>query len=96
MLATWTGTVKTSTLAMYLRSKGFTVTTYDGLIEVTNLNELESLEKALEEAAEIEDVQSTGFLEGLNTIMTEKYHAYLSPRPAIRGSHQLPGGLKCI
>ena len=79
VLATWTGTVKTSTLAMYLRSKGFTVTTYDGLIEVTNLNELESLEKALEEAAEIEDVQSTGFLEGLNTIMTEKYHAYLSP-----------------
>ena len=78
VLATWTGTVKTSTLALYLKAIGFNVTIYDGLIEITELASLDKLQDALEEAEEIEDLHTSGFLEGLKAVMTEKYHGYLS------------------
>ena len=79
LIATSTGTVKTSTLALVLRAKGYRVEFYDGFLDVRREGELPSVEGALEviamsDPATLEESMADG-----KNLMVEKFHPYLSP-----------------
>lgn len=75
VLATWAGTVKTATLALALRSRGFRVHSHDGLLEVDGREADCSIEEALSQLA-------TGGLPTLfdenSNLQFEKFHQFLS------------------
>lgn len=79
LLATWTGTVKTSTLAIALRTHGYRATVYDGLLDITNIGNMQKF---------LEDLDQLGLPQGFDesilsgaelNLVTEKFHPYLSP-----------------
>ena len=78
LIATWTGTVKTSTLALTLRAMGYTAETHDGFLNVNWKEDAEPVEAALEEIARSESVSADRVLSGKGNLMTEKFHPYLS------------------
>lgn len=75
VLATWAGTVKTATLALALRSRGFRVHSHDGLLEADGKEADCSIEEALSQLA-------TGGLPTLfdenSNLQFEKFHQFLS------------------
>ena len=80
LVATWTGTIKTSTLSLKLKSMGFKTVSHDGFLEVEVQSSGPPVEAALEEIASQlpEDVGGQS-LAGLESVMSEKFHRYLSP-----------------
>ena len=78
LIATWTGTVKTSTLALALRAMGYTAETHDGFLNVNYKEDAEPVEAALEEIARSGPVSADSVLSGKGNFMTEKFHPYLS------------------
>ena len=79
LIATWSGTIRTTSLALILRAHGLTVDVYDGFLDVEsekkdNVNLLNILNKSVDDPAP--------FCKHLasNVIIpqSEKYHAYLS------------------
>ena len=78
LVATWTGTVKTSTLALVLRAMGYTAEIYDGFLDVRHGEDVRPVEAALEELARSERVSANSVLSGKENLMTEKFHPYLS------------------
>jgi len=79
VLATWVGTVKTSSLALALRTMGYAVTIHDGFLEVRCDRTTESLPVALERIAGSGTVSFASLLAGTENLRTEKFHRYLSP-----------------
>lgn len=79
LIATWTGTVKTSTLALALRSMGYMAETYPGFLDISYGEEVQPVEVALEEIARSAPVKADNMLSGGGNFMTEKFHRYLSP-----------------
>ena len=79
-MATWSGTIKTSTLSLKLRSMGFKAVDHDGFLEVEEPSSGQTLAAALEAMAEQtpDDVAGES-LSGLENVMSEKFHCYLSP-----------------
>ena len=75
IIATRTGTVKTSTLSLALRSFGFSVEQHDGFLLVEARDETQKLQVALEKIASGEAVDL--FADSGN-LMSEKFHPYLS------------------
>lgn len=75
VLATRSGTVKTTTLALALRGLGFTVQTHDGFLEVFDSDSSPDLRSALAEVAEGGQVDL--FADGPN-LHFEKFHKFLT------------------
>ena len=78
ILATWVGTIKTSTLALALRAKDHTVTVHDGFLDVRWKKGASSLEETLEEIARSAPTSPEKLLSGEENFMSEKFHPYLS------------------
>ena len=78
VLATWAGTVKTSSLALALRTMGYTATIHDGFLEVRCDRRTETPVVALERIAGSANVSSASVLSGAENLRTEKFHRYLS------------------
>ncbi len=75
LLATWKGTVRNQTLAFTLSNKGFTVDTFDGLLDVVSSDDTPPINEILEELAR--DVPESIIGNGEN-LMVEKFHPFLS------------------
>lgn len=75
VLATLRGTVKTSTLALALQTKGLTVQSYDGFLEVHATADRISVRDTLEEIA---SGSGGDLLTGGENLLFEKYHPFLS------------------
>lgn len=78
LLATWVGTVKTSTLALVLRAMGYTAETYDGFLDVNYKEGVQPIEAALNGVVRSTPVAATSVLSGKENFMTEKFHPYLN------------------
>ena len=82
LLAPWTGTVKTNTLAGLLQALGHKAHAQDGLIQVEREEDLEPAD-SLQEIAEMNADQVKNLLfqvaDSAAAPYTEKYHPYLSP-----------------
>ena len=78
LIATWTGTVKTSTLALVLRAMGYTAEIHDGFLNVNHEEDVQPVEATLEEIADSGPVSADSMLSGKENLMTEKFHPYLS------------------
>ena len=78
LVATWAGTVKTTTLALWLRNMGHTAVVHQGFLEVGNKLTDKSVESALRDIAETTPDLSRISLSGLEQCMSEKFHRYLS------------------
>ncbi len=79
LIATWTGTIKTSTLALALQALGYTVETYDGFLDINYDEGTQPVEAALEEIAHSAPISADRVLSGKENLITEKFHLYLSP-----------------
>ena len=78
LVATWAGTVKTSTLALLLKAMGHRVTAHDGFLEIDQASALIPVESALQNIASGPADTGQPSLPGIEQCMTEKYHRYLS------------------
>lgn len=79
LIATWAGTIKTSSLALALQSMGFSTETYDGFLEVRYGEKVEPIETALAKLASSASFRPESTLVEEGTFHTEKFHSYLSP-----------------
>ena len=80
LVATWAGTIKTSTLSLKLKSMGFKTVDHDGFLEVEDQSSGQPLVAALETLAEQTPDDVAGEpLSGLEYPISEKFHRYLSP-----------------
>jgi len=75
IIATRAGTVKTSTLALALRSMGFLVEQHDGFLMVQTGDETPDLRSVL---ADIRSGEPVDLFAGAGNFMSEKLHPYLS------------------
>ena len=78
LIATWAGTVKTSSLALVLRAMGYTVEIHDGLLNVYHGEDAQPVATALENIARTPSISVDNVLSSRGTFMTEKFHPYLS------------------
>ena len=67
--------MKTTTLALALRSFGFSVEQYDGFLQVEAGDETPPITEVLKRIAEGEDVD---LFAGAGNLLTEKFHPYLT------------------
>ena len=79
LIATSSGTVKTSTLALVLRAKGYRVDVHDGFLDVGRDGDFPSVEGGLEAIAASEPEALEESLADGKNLMVEKFHPYLSP-----------------
>ena len=75
IIATRAGTLKTTTLALALRSFGFSVEQYDGFLHVEAGDEIPLLSETLRRIGGGENVD---LFAGAGNLLTEKFHPYLS------------------
>ncbi|WP_231886406.1 MULTISPECIES: helicase-related protein [unclassified Sulfitobacter] len=75
IIATRVGTVKTSTLALALRSEGFSVEQHDGFLLVEAGDEAPDLQTVIDRIAAGEPVD---IFAGAGNLVSEKFHPYLS------------------
>ena len=79
LVATWAGTIKTSTLALKLRDMGYSVVVHHGFLEVENRSTDIPVDSALRNIADSPQDLSQTSLPGLEKCMSERFHCYLSP-----------------
>ncbi len=79
LIATWTGTAKTSTLALALRNMGYKIVAGDGFLDINYERGIQPVENALEKIASSSPVSADSLLSGEENFITEKHHPYLSP-----------------
>lgn len=78
LLATWAGTVKTSTLAVALRTLGYRATVYDGLLDVTNITFMQNFLEDLNQLGSPRGMDENALLNVRMNLNTEKFHPFLS------------------
>lgn len=81
IIATRVGTVKTSTLALALRSEGFSVEQHDGFLIVEAGDETPDLRSALEEIGSGAPVD---LFAGAGNLISEKFHQFLTIELLVR------------
>ena len=79
LIATWSGTVKTSTLALVLQGMGYTVATYDGFLDINWKKGVQSVESVFEDIAGQTQIHPDMLRTSEGNLVTEKFHPYLSP-----------------
>ena len=80
LVATWAGTVKTSTLALVLRAKGYRTTVHDGFIDLDHEDNVEPVEAALRQIAGSTPVDAESVLSGEQNLIVEKYDRFLDDK----------------
>ena len=80
LIATWAGTVKTTTLALLLQNQGYRCTGLQVFLEVDSPPGSPSVKTALAAIANTREVISDESLKGLETRQSQKFHCYLSPK----------------
>ena len=78
LVATWAGTVKTSSLALVLRAMGYTAEIHDGFLNLHSKEGVQPVEAALREIVRSAPLCADNVLSGRENLMTEKFHPYLS------------------
>ena len=79
LLATWEGTIRTTTLALALRSHGFVVAVHDGFLDVVDRRpEHDRLTRVLRTLAVEPEPDGTDLAAGMSALESEKFHRYLS------------------
>jgi ATP-dependent Lhr-like helicase len=81
VIATRVGTVKTSTLALALRSEGFSVEQHDGFLIVEAGDETPDLRSALDD---IRSGAPIDFFAGAGNLISEKFHQFLTIELLVR------------
>ncbi len=81
LIATWKGTVKSSTLALALQSRGYRTTVFDGFVEVRDIGDIHG---ELEKLAALTEVRVEQLIRVDNNLQSEKYHKYLSHKLLIQ------------
>ncbi len=79
LIATWCGTVKTSTLALLLQSRKYSAETYDCFVLAKHHDGIQSLAGDLKAIAACDNVNADAVLTGKESLTTEKFHPYLGP-----------------
>ena len=79
LVATWAGTIKTSTLALALQARGNVVESYDGFLNVNFGKGRDDVESALEDIVRSAPISPSSLLAGSENLVTQKFHRYLSP-----------------
>ena len=79
LVATWSGTVKTATLALALRARGHSVETHDGFINVGHSEGVPTIQVSLEWLSKHKGLSALELLEDseIGNLNTEKYHKYM-------------------
>ena len=77
LIATWAGTIKTSTLALTLRAKGYRTTVHDGVIEVDYGTNVDPVETSLRQIASSEALDFGKIVSPEQNLIVEKYDRYL-------------------
>ena len=77
LVATWAGTVKTSTLAFMLKAMGYRVVAHDGFLEIDQNSSDIPVRSALYEISVALTDSSQASLPGIEQCMSEKYHRFL-------------------
>lgn len=78
LIATGVGTVKTSTLALALRAKGYSVMVYDGFLDVRWPESIRPVLEALEAIARSGPIRASEVVSSDSNLSTEKFHRYLN------------------
>jgi len=78
LIATWVGTIKSSTLALVLSGMGYSVDCYDGFLDVTWTSELPPVMIALSQIAHSDASICQQSISPKATLQTEKFHRFLS------------------
>ena len=81
LIATWKGTVKSSTLALALQARGYRTSVFDGFVEVRNIRDIRG---ELERLAALTDVRVEQLIKVDNNLQSEKYHKFLSHKLLIQ------------
>ena len=79
LIATGTGTVKTSTLALVLRTNGYTTEAYDGFLRVGHNPDIAPVETVMESLVRSSPLDAQQVASGQENLLTEKFHPYLGP-----------------
>ena len=78
LIATWAGTIKTSTLALVLKTMGYHVVIFNGFLDVRWPKNLPPVMDALVEIAASEPISHTSVMSEGTNLESEKFHQYLS------------------
>ena len=78
VVATWAGTIKTSSLALALGGMGYQVSVYDGFLDVKCKKDVQPVDAALTEIAASDTFPADKLLSGEENLTTEKFHRFLS------------------
>ena len=78
MIATWAGSIKTSTLALRLRAMGYSVAPHDGFLDVNYGEGVPHAEEALREIATSAEISAESLLPSSANLVSEKFHPYLN------------------
>ena len=79
LVATGTGTVKTSTLALVLRAHGYTAEVHDGFLQVGHSPNVAPVETFMRNLARSPPPDAQQVVSGRENLLTEKFHPYLGP-----------------
>lgn len=79
LIATGTGTVKTSTLALFLRANGYTTEAYDGFLRVAHNSDIAPVETVMGSLVGSSRLDAQQVASGQESLLTEKFHPYLGP-----------------
>ena len=77
LIATWAGTVKTSTLALVLRAKGYKTSIHDGFIDVSMGEDSQPIEITLQQISCSASTLEDQVLTGEENFIVDKYDRYL-------------------
>ena len=78
LVATWAGTVKTSTLALMLKARDYKAVVHDGFLEIEQNSGDVPLRSALYDISVTPADPGQASLPGIEQCMSEKYHRFLS------------------
>ena len=78
LVATWAGTIKTSTLALVLQTMGHTVSTYDGFLDINWGKDTRCVKTIFKEIAGQAKIASDMLRAHEGNLATEKFHPYLN------------------
>ncbi|MCZ0945417.1 MAG: DEAD/DEAH box helicase [Gammaproteobacteria bacterium] len=79
LIATSSGTVKTSTLALALKARGYATEVHDAFLYVRHDEDIPPVEDTLAGFASLSQPSASDFLSGKENLLIEKFHPYLSP-----------------
>ena len=77
LIATWAGTIKTSTLALVLRAKGYKTSIHDGFIDVSMGEDSQPIATTLQQISRSASTSEDRILTGKENFIVDKYDRYL-------------------